>query len=109
MSEQADLTVPEWTVGDRLRKARVHAGIGTEQMAVALLRTRNTVGNYEGGRSKPPPRVMARWAELCAVPLEWLLTGDTSSPGPDPGPGTRRRRTPPGTRTQNLRIKSPTL
>ncbi len=45
--------VPAWTVADRLRKAREHAGLEQAQLATDLGVSRNTVGNYEGGKVTP--------------------------------------------------------
>jgi transcriptional regulator with XRE-family HTH domain len=84
--EVVDYVVPEFTVADRLRKARQVAGIDQGRMAEILLRTRNTIGNYENGRTLPKWRVLKRWAETCHVSVGWLVTGDAQSPGPD-GPG----------------------
>jgi len=68
--------IPMWTLGDRLRKARVTAEISTQQMADALVRNRNTITNYESGFTTPSGRVVVRWAELCGVPVGWLRLGD---------------------------------
>jgi transcriptional regulator with XRE-family HTH domain len=80
--------VPGWTVSDRLRKAREHAGLEQAELAADLGVSRNTVVNYERGRVEPRRPVLVAWALRTGVPLVWLVTGDASSPrqdGPDGG------------------------
>ncbi len=67
--------VPEWTLGDRLRKAREEAGLSVQGMADALYRSRNTVGNYEADRSRPTAAIVKAWALRTGVPLAWLQGG----------------------------------
>lgn len=66
------LVIPEWTRGDRMRKARENKGIGVQEMARLMVRGRSTIRNYESDATKPPPHVIRKWAELCEVPTEWL-------------------------------------
>ena len=79
--------VPAWTVADRLRKAREHAGLEQAQLAADLGVSRNTVGNYEGGKVTPRRPVLVSWALRTGVPLSWLETGAESPrpAGPDGG------------------------
>lgn len=72
MSTTGEIEVPEWTLADRLRKARVHAGIEAQEMADWLRVGRSTISNYETGRNGVPYSTVVLWAELCRVPLEWL-------------------------------------
>lgn len=64
---------PIWTTGDRLRKAREWAGVGSQQMAEALGVTRNTITNYEHDRTEPTLSALRRWSEVTGVPVAWLL------------------------------------
>lgn len=78
-------TVPSWTTGDRLRKAREFAGLSQEQLAEAMGISRRTVSTYEGdaGATVKRPTLLA-WAMLCGVDMDWLKSGE--APGPsDPG------------------------
>ena len=63
---------PEWTRGERLRKARVTAQITVEAMADRLGCTERTIRNYERGSTRPNKPTMAMWATLTDVPLWWL-------------------------------------
>jgi transcriptional regulator with XRE-family HTH domain len=67
--------VPDWTVGDRLRKSRRAAAISVETMAENLGVTRQTIGNYEADRSPVGRSTVIAWAFVCGVPVEWLATG----------------------------------
>lgn len=65
--------VPEWTLGDRLRRARRTAGISQKKMADLLLRDVNTMSNWENDHTRPTPKLVDKWAELTEVPVWWLL------------------------------------
>jgi transcriptional regulator with XRE-family HTH domain len=81
--------IPQWTTGDRLRKAREQTGLGRSDFADELGVSRNTVMNYESGRTQRHARIVLRaWALRTGVPFEWLRTGD-APPGPiiPGGPG----------------------
>jgi transcriptional regulator with XRE-family HTH domain len=69
-------TVPEWTVGDRLRKARESAGIGVAEMALRLGVSRNTITNYEHDHRAPSLRALREWSAITGVPISWLIEGD---------------------------------
>lgn len=69
--------IPEWTLGDRLAKSRRSARIGQEQMADLLLRNKNTMSNWENDRTRPGPKLLARWAEITGVDLSWLVGRDS--------------------------------
>lgn len=67
--------VPEWTLGDRLRKARRYAGLSQQEMADALNVPVNRLGNWEAGYNQPRSVVdiVNRWAEVTHVDVSWLL------------------------------------
>jgi len=67
--------VPEWTVGDRLRKARTSANVSADEMAGILGRGVRTIYNYENGYTRAPELVVKLYAMRCDVPLTWLETG----------------------------------
>jgi transcriptional regulator with XRE-family HTH domain len=73
--------VPEWTVGDRLRKARTTANVTTEEMAEYIGRTVRTISNYETGYVHHVPKlVVLAYAARCGVPADWLLYGSATQP-----------------------------
>lgn len=76
MTTQQDVHIPEWTLSDRLRKAREDAGLSQQQLADRLAVSRNTVGNAETGARRPLPITIKAWADATGVPLPWLLTGE---------------------------------
>lgn len=80
--------VPQWSEGDRLRKALEHAGISNQGMADYLGVSRNTVSNYIHGRGKRgvDKRTRMLWAERCGVSYRWLETGATTESRCNPKP-----------------------
>lgn len=78
--------IPQWTIEDRLRKARELTGLERTEFAQELGVSRNTVTNYEHGKVEPRIIVLRSWALRCGVDLEWLRTGH--APGPS-GPGVK--------------------
>ena len=67
--------IPTWTLADRLRKAREHAGLEQSELADRMGVGRNTVSNYERAAHEPREIVLRAWATATGVPLEWLRTG----------------------------------
>lgn len=51
------------------------AGIDQAPLADALGMSRNTISNYETGKTDVPAWVMVRYAEATGVSLEWLAYG----------------------------------
>lgn len=79
--------IPEWTMADRLRKARETTGMDAQTFAEHVGISRNTVSNYEQGRTHRISRPMlAAWSMATGVPLEWLEHG-TLTATPPPGGG----------------------
>lgn len=70
-------TVPEWTITDRLRKARELTGLDQGEFANDIGASRGTVSNYERGSKTHSRSVLMTWAMRSGVPLEWLTTGRT--------------------------------
>lgn len=68
-------TVPPWTLGDRLRKAREFAGLKQTEMAAEIGIGRSSIINYENDQQEPPRPVLVAWALRCGVDYEWL-TGE---------------------------------
>lgn len=92
-------SVPEWTLGDRLTKARKIAGLDQSQMAERHGVTHSTVSAWENDVSQPRHLIEAitRYAEISGLSFVWLLTGEgLEGDGGDKGPrGPRRRRYAP--------------
>ena len=85
MSIQTAFAIPSWSISDRLRKAREHAGLEQGELAAAIDVSRTTISNYERGHVSPRRIVVRQWALRTGVPFDWLMTGtETPHPG-DPG------------------------
>jgi transcriptional regulator with XRE-family HTH domain len=67
------VTIPEWTITDRLKKAREHAGFTQVEMARELGIGRSTLAAYESGKNAIPRKIVLAWAICTGVPREWLL------------------------------------
>lgn len=70
-----------FTLGDRLRKARVRSGLDQQELADRIAASRNTVSNYENGHhGKRGPKVMVlrAWAHACGVTYDDLTAPDSS-------------------------------
>lgn len=79
MSIQTAGIIPEWTQGDRLRKAREAAGLDQNELAERIDISRRTVGNYESDRVEARMIVLKQWALATGVDLAWLI--GTTRPG----------------------------
>ncbi|WMM74274.1 helix-turn-helix transcriptional regulator [Rhodococcus pyridinivorans] len=90
--------IPEWTLSDRLRKAREVAGLTQSEIADRLELTRRTVGSYESGERAPKRTTIAAWAMATAVPVTWLETGTAPSPDGDGAAVVRHQGLEPRTR-----------
>lgn len=74
-SDQRELRIPEWTLGDRLAKARTEAGMEQEDMARILNVSKSSISAWERDESQPRKlfSVIATWAAETGVPRGWLL------------------------------------
>lgn len=86
MSISTDVgVVPEWTIADRMRKSREHAGLDQGELAELIGIARNTVSNYERAQTEPRRPALIAWSMATGVPLAWLETGTAPHPeGPAP-------------------------
>lgn len=83
---QTSANIPQWTLGDRLRKAREHARLSQAQLAHEIGIGRTSLTHYETEKKLIPRTALLAWAFRTRVPPEWLRDGTT---GPtDTGPGT---------------------
>ena len=77
-SDGTNATIPEWDLGDRLRKSLRAAGVTVQEIADYLEVNRNTVGNWINGRATPSASTIRLWALRCGVPYDWLRGLDAS-------------------------------
>jgi transcriptional regulator with XRE-family HTH domain len=68
--------IPEWTQGDRLRKARLLTGLNTRDFAQHIGVSPKTVNNAEADSHPVRKIVLNAWAMATGVPAEWLRDGD---------------------------------
>jgi transcriptional regulator with XRE-family HTH domain len=47
--------------------------------------SRQTIGNYENGRTHPSRAAILLWAVACGVSVDWLETGEPDPENPGPG------------------------
>ena len=73
----SDTALPTWTVGDRMVKAREHAGMTQQEMADALGIGRRTITRHETNDS-PPRQMLLAYAQVTGVPLWWIEVGDSA-------------------------------
>jgi len=68
---------PDFTLGDRIRKARTNAGLDQAELAEKVGVSRQAVGSWERGRTVPSLPQSRSLAETLAVSLDWLAYGAT--------------------------------
>ena len=73
--------IPSFTVADRLRKAREVTGMDQTQFADRAGLSRAGVSKAERGETVPRRSTLKLWALASGVPLHWIETGETPSPG----------------------------
>lgn len=66
-------TVPQWTIADRLRKARAVARMSQTDLANALGVARATVANWESERTSPARGRLMDAAAATNTPPTWLM------------------------------------
>lgn len=74
MNEEAN-NIPQFHMGDRLRKALAVSGVSVEDIAAEIGVTPNTAGNYMALRTNPKRSVVAQWALKTGISFDWLWTG----------------------------------
>ena len=66
---------PAIDLGTRIRLGRVAAHLDQQQLADKVGVARNSISNWETGRSEPSAGAFVRLARALDVSLEWLATG----------------------------------
>jgi transcriptional regulator with XRE-family HTH domain len=79
---------PQWTLGDRLRKARSLTGLTTREFADRLGVSHGTVSAAENDHVQVRRIVINAWSAATGVSVEWLRTGH-STPHIPPDDGAR--------------------
>lgn len=78
--------VPEFSLGDRLRKAREKTGLSIREFAEEIGVSHGTITNAEGDKRGVRPITLKAYALRTKVPLVWLETGNAPArPEPDGG------------------------
>ena len=65
--------VPEFTLGDRLRKAREIAGLEMRDLAERTGVHRQSIARYEQGAATPRRPVILIWAVETGVDYDWIM------------------------------------
>ncbi|WP_067440844.1 helix-turn-helix domain-containing protein [Nocardioides jensenii] len=68
-------SIPTFTMGDRLRKAREGTGLTTREFALRLGVSQSTVTNAENDHTRTRRITLLMWSQVTGVPVEWLETG----------------------------------
>ena len=74
---KATAVIPQWTLADRLRKAREMTGLDQIRFSEVVGISRTSITNYEMGKREPRGLYLRAYAEATGVPIEWILTGET--------------------------------
>lgn len=69
---------PEWTLTDRLAKARHTAKLSQSELGRRLGLSLSTITRYETGSAEPKLAVILAWAMACGVSTSWLLGLDAA-------------------------------
>jgi transcriptional regulator with XRE-family HTH domain len=83
MSQQSAGRVPEFTLGDRLQKARETLGLNTRDFAELIGVSQKTVTDAENDHRRPRRIMLNAWSLATGVSRQWLETGE--APANDDG------------------------
>lgn len=72
--------MPE-TIGDRIRKVRINAGMSQRKFARSVYVTRSTVYRWENGKSVPYAHDVQHIAERFGVSCDYLILGICTNVG----------------------------
>lgn len=85
MSTQKHERIPQFTLGDRLRKARTLTGLTVAEFAETIGVSDRTINNAEGDKRAVRQITLNAWALATGVPVDWLETGHHPEGPGDPG------------------------
>lgn len=89
-TDQSIALVPQWTQGDRLRKARTLTGMTVREFAEHIGVSHGTITNAETDARAVRPITLKAWALATGVSQDWLEHGIAgSSPTPPPNGGNK--------------------
>lgn len=71
--------IPTWSIADRIRKAREHAGLDQTELADRTNIARSTISNYERGTTRPSKVYVKTIALATGVDPEWIWSGNGPS------------------------------
>lgn len=77
--------IPQFTMGDRLRKARSLTGLTVAEFAEKIGVSDRTINNAEGDKRAVRKITLNAWALATGVPVDWLETGHHPEGPGDPG------------------------
>lgn len=112
---QPVVEVPQWTLGERFRKARRIRKIEIKEMAELLGVSRVAISQWETDTARPRDLVgvAQQWADITQVPVSWLLglgEQQPERPGPKPKSSIRHGAPPTyGSSVQDLVLCPPGL
>lgn len=66
---------PDETIGDRIRRTRIHLGLEQSAMAEQLHTSRSMIGRWENNETEPKISTIMKISETLGVDLVWLLKG----------------------------------
>lgn len=88
MTQLPQGAIPEWTLGDRLRKARGRTGLTTREFAELIGVSQKTVTDAEGDKREGVRKILLNaWSMATGVPVEWLRDGVAPVRTPPPNGG----------------------
>jgi transcriptional regulator with XRE-family HTH domain len=105
--------IPTWTVPDKIRKAREHAGLSQQELADRLSVTRTSVVNWERGHTRPLRLILRLLAAETGVDEQWLsqegplISLHTDIPAGIPGQPATPGHTPVDNEITRLRKRIP--
>lgn len=88
-ADQTVALVPEWTQGDRLRKARALTGMTVREFAAHIGVSHGTVTSAETDARAVRPITLKAWALATNVSQSWLEHGHAGTNPEPPKPGQR--------------------
>lgn len=72
--------IPEFTLADRLRKAREFAGLEQAELAKLTQLSRQTISSAENSHTRPSRASLLLWAMATGTDLNWLERGAGDEP-----------------------------